>query len=37
MDAALDILADAVGTVYFLGIIVFLCVGVISGFGGWRR
>ena len=37
MDAALDILAYAVGAAYFLVIIVFLLAGVIFGFGGWRR
>ena len=37
MDAALDILAYAVGTFYFVVIIGFLLAVVISGFGGWHR
>ena len=37
IETMLDILAYAIGTLYLVGIVVFILVGVISGFGGWKR
>jgi hypothetical protein len=37
IETMLDILAFAIGALYLVGIVVFILVGIISGFGGWKR